>query len=261
METPGEHVPEDRPAILLVDDHEEILEFLRNDLGDRYQIFTARNGSEALNVLAAETVQLVISDIMMPVMDGFELCRLIKNDFENSHIPVILLTAKNTLQSKIEGLEMGADAYIDKPFSPEHVQVQIANLLNNRHKIREFFAKSPLVNMKSMAYSRSDEQFLDKLNNVILANMEDIHLDVEHLARFMNTSRPTLYRKINAISNLTPKELINVARLKKAASLLLEGFPVSVVAETVGYTSPTHFGRNFQKQFSMSPTEYVKGKK
>jgi len=251
-----------KPVILLVDDNEEILEFLTTDLGEKYRILKAHNGKEALDILAAETVQLVVSDLMMPVMDGFELCKVIKSDLHNSHIPVIILTAKNTLQSKLEGLGLGADAYIDKPFSPEHLQVQIANLLMNRNKIKEYFASTPLVHIKSMAYSKADEQFLEELNDVINAHIEDEGLDVEHVAKYMNMSRPTLYRKIKAISDLTPNELINVARLKKAAILLSEGkYNINEIAEMVGYSSPTHFGRNFQKQFGITASEYVKGKK
>src|ERR1700712_8893 len=162
-----------KPVLLLVDDNEEILEFIEDELNERYTVIKAQNGQEALYLLKQEVIQLIVSDIMMPVMDGFELCKIIKTNFEYSHIPVILLTAKNTLQSKIEGLELGADAYIEKPFSPEYLQVQIANLLANRHKIKEYFASSPLVHIKSMAYSKTDELFLDQINEAILNNMED----------------------------------------------------------------------------------------
>src|SRR5213595_1749340 len=119
-----------KPVILLVDDNEEILDFLSEELSEKYTILKAFNGQEALNVLQQEAIHLVVSDVMMEIMDGLELCKRIKTDFEHSHIPVILLTAKNSLQSKIEGLEIGADAYIEKPFSPEHLQVQIANLIS-----------------------------------------------------------------------------------------------------------------------------------
>lgn len=250
-----------KPIILLVDDNDEILDFVSEDLEDKYEIRTAHNGSEALTILKTESVQLLISDVMMPIMDGFELCRVVKSDFELSHIPVILLTAKNTLQSKIEGLELGADAYIEKPFSPEYLQVQTANLLRNRNNIKEYFAKSPLVHLKSIAHSKADEKFLEKLNETIYRNLENVDLAVEHLAEYMNVSRPTLYRKIKAISNLTPNELINIARLKKAAELLAEGgYKVYEVADMVGYGSQAYFGRNFNKQFGMSPTEYAASK-
>lgn len=246
-----------KPVILLVDDNEEILEFLEHELNEKYGILKALNGQEALGLLEKEAVQLVISDIMMPVMDGFALCKKIKLDFDHSHIPVILLTAKNTLQSKIEGLELGADAYIEKPFSPQYLQVQIANLLSNRNKIKEYFASSPLVHIKSMAYSKADELFLEKINETILANLGDTELDVEKLAGMMNMSKPTLYRKIKSLSDLSPNEIINITRLKKAAELLADGnLKIYEVSNMVGYASQTHFGRNFLKQFGMTPSDY-----
>jgi len=246
------------PVILLVDDNEEILEFLSTDLGDKYRIITALNGKDALEILNKETVHLVISDVMMPGIDGFQLCREIKTNIDYSHIPVIMLTAKNTLQSKIEGLEHGADAYIEKPFSPEYLNVQISNLLINRNKIKEHFANSPLAHIKSMAYSKADEEFLEELNNVIYANIENADLDVEQLAKKMNMSRPTFYRKIKVVSDLTPNELINLARLKKAAELLAEGnYRIYEVASMVGYNSQTNFGRSFLKQFGITPRDYL----
>src|SRR6185437_12043250 len=182
------------PVILIVDDNEEILDFIGQELNDKYTVIKALNGLEALQILKTEAIQAVVSDVMMPEMDGFELCRRIKQNFEHSHVPVILLTAKNTLQSKIEGLELGADAYIEKPFSPEYLRVQIANLLANRSKIREYFASTPLVHLKSMAYSKADELFLERLNETIRQHLEDSELDVEKLARYLNMSRPTLSR-------------------------------------------------------------------
>ncbi len=247
-----------KPVILLVDDNEEILEFIENELNEKYTVIKALNGQEALDILKQEVIQLVISDIMMPVMDGFELCKIIKTNFEYSHIPVILLTAKNTLQSKIEGLETGADAYIEKPFSPEYLRVQIANLLSNRAKIKEYFVSSPLVHIKSMAHTKTDELFLEQLNDAIINNLEDPELDVEKLAKLVNMSKPTLYRKIKSISDLTPNELINIARLKKAAELLLEGnYKIYEVADMTGYSSQTIFGKNFLKQFGMTPSDYL----
>ena len=247
-----------KPLLLLADDNEEILEFLEHELNQKYTVLKAFNGQEALDLLKEHVVQLLISDVVMPVMDGFELCKIIKTDLEYSHIPVILLTAKNTLQSKIEGLELGADAYVEKPFSPEYLQVQIANLLTNRNKIKEYFASSPLVHIKSIAYSRADEQFLEQINDSIIRNLEDPDLDVEKLARLMNISKPTLYRKIKSLSDLSPNDLINVTRLKKAAELLAEGrYKIYEVSNMVGYASQTNFGRNFLRQFGMTPSDYL----
>ena len=246
-----------KPVLLLIDDNEEILEFLEHELTEKYTVIKALNGQDALTVLKGDAIQLIICDIMMPVMDGFELCKIVKTSFEYSHIPIILLTARNTMQSKIEGLELGADAYIEKPFSPDYLRVQIANLLANRAKIKEYFASSPLVHIKSMAYSRADELFLEEINEAINNNLEDTGLDVEQLARLVNMSRPTLYRKIKLISDLTPNELINITRLKKAAELLAAGdYKIYEIADMVGYGSQTNFGRNFLKQFGMTPSEY-----
>jgi len=247
-----------KPLLLLVDDNEEILEFIESELDEKYTVIKALNGQEALDMLKQEVIHLIISDVMMPVMDGFELCKKIKTNFEYSHIPVILLTAKNTLQSKIEGLETGADAYIEKPFSPEYLRVQISNLLSNRAKIKEYFVSSPLVHIKSMAHTKTDELFLEQLNEAIYNNLEDSELDVDKLAKLVNTSKPTLYRKIKSISDLTPNELINITRLKKAAELLVEGkYKIYEVADMTGYGSQTNFGRNFLKQFVMTPTYYL----
>lgn len=248
----------EKNVILLVDDNEDILDFISDDLEEKYHVLQAKNGVEALEILQREIVQLIISDVMMPEMDGFEFCAKVKSTLAFSHIPVILLTAKNSLQSKIEGLELGADAYVEKPFSPEFLQVQISSLIKNRNKIKEYLSSSPLLHIKSIAYSKADEVFLEKLQDTINKNISNPDLDVEHLAAKMNMSRPTLYRKIKSISNLSPNELINLTRLKKAAEFLNEGLlKIYEISEMVGYSSQSHFGRNFAKQFEMSPSDYL----
>lgn len=251
-----------QPTILLVDDEEEILDFLERILNDRYHIERAVNGFEAMQKLSAECIQLVVSDVMMPEMDGFELCKKIKSNFEYSHIPVILLTAKNTIQSKVEGLELGADVYIEKPFSKEFLRAQINSMINNRSMIRNYFSSSPLVHIKSVAHSRADERFLEVLHETISTNMENPDLDVEALAGILNMSRITLYRKIKAVTNMSPIELINITRLKKAAELLSEGdHRIYEIAYMVGFSSQSNFARNFHKQFNMTPSEYMQEKK
>jgi len=247
-----------KPIILLVDDNEEILDFITGNLAENYEIIKAFDGQQALDVLKEHTVQLIVSDVMMPVMDGFDLCEKIKSDVELSHLPFILLTAKDTLQSKLQGLELGADAYIEKPFSPKHLKMQIANLLANRNKIKEYFANSPFAHLNSIAHTKEDEKFLEKLNDIILEHIQETELDVERLAKYLNMSRPTFYRKIKAISDLTPNELINLTKLKKAAELLAEGIhDITVIAAMVGYSSARIFVRNFQKQFGITPSEYL----
>lgn len=245
-------------VILLVEDNLEMQDFIAKHLKTKYGVITAANGREAIDLMQQQTCQLVISDITMPVMDGFEFCRFLKTDITYSHIPVILLTAKSALLAKLEGLEIGADAYIEKPFSPEHLSLQISNLLKNRNSIKEHFAQSPLVHLKSMAYSKADESFLKKLDEIIVLNLTDTTLDIEMLADKLNMSKATLFRKIKAVSNLSPNELINITRLKRAAGLLTDGeFKIYQIAEMVGFSSSPVFTRSFHKQFGMSPSEYI----
>lgn len=248
-----------KSTILVVEDNEDMQEVLADVLREQYQVQTALNGQQALQVLANEPIHLIISDVMMPVMDGFELCKIVKSNFEYSHVPFILLTAKNTIQSKIEGLELGADAYIEKPFYTEHLRVQIANLLVSRNKLKEYFAQSPLAQLKSIAHTRPDEAFLEKLNEAIQLNLDDRELNIDKLTRLLNMSRTNLFRKIKSLTDLTPNDLINLTRLKKAAALLSEGnYKIYEVAAMVGYGSQTNFGKNFSKQFGKTPTEYQK---
>jgi ligand-binding sensor domain-containing protein/signal transduction histidine kinase/DNA-binding response OmpR family regulator len=247
-----------KTQILIVEDNLELLNFMSKELGKEYKIFKAANGEEALKVIHNQTIHIVISDITMPVMDGIELCNRIKSNIETSHIPVILLTALSAVQSRIKGLESGADAYISKPFSMDFILAQIDNLLSNRRHVMEFYASSPLSHLKSVAHNKIDEEFIKKLDDIIDQNMADTNLSVESLADILHMSRSTLYRKIKDISNLSPNELINNARLKKAAELLLSGkYKVYEIAEIVGYNSQSSFSRNFQKSFSMSPSDFI----
>ncbi len=256
--TKPEEPTSNKPIVLLVEDNQDLLDFLAKDLMESYCVKKATNSEEALDILRNESIQLIVSDIMMPGIDGFVLCKRVKTNLESSHIPVILLTSKNALNSRIEGLEAGADAYIEKPFSIEHLKVQITNLIRNRRHIIEHFSSSPLAHIKSIAHSKIDEVFIKKLDDVIDNNISDQELSVETLAEIMNMSRSTLYRKIKDLSNVSPNELINITRLKKAAELLkTNNYKVYEVSEMVGYNSATSFGRNFQKQFNMTPTEYV----
>lgn len=248
-----------KPLLLLVEDNRELLEVLADDLRDDYAIQTALNGEQALNILAQAPIQLVVSDVMMPVMDGFALCRAIKSNFDYSHIPVILLTAKNTVESKVEGLGLGADAYIDKPFDTDHLRAQVASLLANRKKLKDYFVQTPLSHLKLAGQSPTDETFLGKLNEAIQANIDTHKLDVDMLARLMNMGRTSLFRKIKSTTDLTPNELITITRLNKAAELLAQGnYKIYEVSDMVGFGTQTNFGINFFKQFGMTPKEYQK---
>jgi DNA-binding response OmpR family regulator len=243
----------------LIEDNEDLLDFIAKDLMDNYTIIKSSNAIQALEIVDNENIQLIISDVMMPEMDGFTFCEKMKTNINTSHIPIILLTAKTSLGARIEGLESGADAYIDKPFSMEYLKVQVSNLLENRKNIIEHYSSSPLAHIRTMAHTSLDEKFIKKLDDIIISNISDSNLSVDTLAENMNMSRSTLYRKINSISNLSPNDLINITRLKKAAELLKTGdYKIYEIAETVGFNSQVSFGRSFHRQFNMTPSEYVK---
>lgn len=249
---------EEKPVILLVEDNKEILAYLNKELKTSYIILRAGNGAEALEILDQENVQLVLTDIMMPIMDGLALCRRIKTDILYSHIPVIFLTAKNALDSKIQGLKNGADAYIEKPFSLEFLMVQIRNILKNRKIIKNYFTNAPSSNLIDINVSGPDKDFISQLNTVIYENISAIDLNVDELAKLMHMSRPTLYRKIKGLSDLTPNELINISRLKKAAELLTQKeYNITQVSTMVGYTVQSNFSRDFHKHYGMSPSNYI----
>ena len=250
---------EERPSILIVEDNIEMLHFIAHEINQRYNVVTANNGEEAIKRLKELSIQLVISDIMMPIMDGLTLVRKIKTELEFSHIPIILLTAKSTLGARVEGLELGADAYIDKPFSMDLLLTQVANLLNNRNNMRSYYFHSPIANLKSIVHSKADEKFLEKLNDIIDRHLSNENLDVDTIAELMHLSRPTLYRKISGLSDLTPRELIKISRLKRAAELILKGeMRIYEISEAVGFSSQSYFSRTFSKQFGKTPTQYAK---
>ncbi|RNL87055.1 hybrid sensor histidine kinase/response regulator [Sinomicrobium pectinilyticum] len=258
-EETGELLPSPSGTHLLIaEDNAELLSFIASEFRDDYRVHTAKNGETALQVIRNNDIQIVISDIMMPGLNGLELCKAVKTSVETSHIPVILLTAKGALNAKIEGLENGADAYITKPFSMEHLKVQVNTLLENRKHIMQAYSSKPLAYLKNVAPSKTESDFINRLDEVIIAHISDPDFSIETIADRLSMSRATLYRKIKAISDLTPNELINITRLKKAAELLAtDNYKVFEVAYMVGYRSQSSFGRNFQKQFNMSPTEYV----
>jgi DNA-binding response OmpR family regulator len=245
-------------TILLVDDETDLLQFLSEVLGEEYNVLTASDASRALELLSSYAVHLVISDVMMPGIDGFELCAKIKSSTEYCHIPIILLTARNTITAKIEGLKHGADAYIEKPFSHDLLLVQAANLLNNRSKVRSHFVQDPFSHLSFAEQSRSDAEFLKKLDSYIHRNLSNSDFDIDELAQYMNMSRPTLYRRIKQLLNVPVKDVVTQARLKKAIQLMAENnHKIFEIAEIVGYKSQTVFGRSFQRYFHQSPLEYI----
>ena len=242
--------------ILVVEDNPDMLAFIRKQLTTEYSVLTAMNGIEALAVLDNHYVNLVVSDVMMPQMDGFELCKTIKSDLSYSHIPVVLLTAKTNIQSKIEGLELGADAYIEKPFSVEYLLANISSLIHNREKLRQTFAKSPFVAANTMALTKADEDFIKKLNEVIQMNYSNPEFSMDDMADSLNMSRSNFYRKIKALAGMPPNDYLKTIRLNKAAELLKSGVRITEVCEKIGFSSSSYHAKCFKIQFGVLPKDY-----
>ena len=247
-------------TVMAVDDNRAILDFLAKILSDEYFVISASGGAEALQIMDKNRIDLVISDVMMDEMDGFELCRLIKENINVSHIPVILLTAKADTDSKIKGLDVGANAYIEKPFSPSHLKAQIGNLLKEREKQQHEFATSPLAGLhQGNMQSKMDEKFMSRCSEIVLQNIENPDFSVNTLAQELNMSRTSVFTKIKGITGQTPNDFIKLMRLKQACKMLQEGeYKITEIGFLVGFNSSSYFAKCFQKQFGMLPTEFVK---
>lgn len=255
----GKSSARNRNSILIAEDNEELLHFIANSLSKTYNVYTASNGAEALKLLEAEKIDVVVSDIIMPIMDGIDLCNNITTNLQMCHIPVILLTARTNLDSKIKALKNGAAAYIEKPFSMEMLKAQIENLLDSHSMLRKNFAQNPFIDSTSMARNKTDEKFLNRLTEIILANIDEENFNVDELASEMNMSRTSLHRKLKEISGLTPGDFIRVVRLKKAAELLRGGeYRINEICILVGFHSQSYFTKSFQKQFGMLPKQFAK---
>lgn len=246
------------PIMLIVDDNEDMLHFLSSHFQSNYTIATASDGTEALHKLKEQEVSLIISDWMMPHMNGIDLCKAVRSNQMTSHIPFILLTAKTGTEAKITSMNCGADAYIEKPFSLQYLEACIKNLLELRLQLRQKFSQMPTVSINSIAANQTDKVFLEKMNHLIEENLNNDQLSVDFLAEKLCISRSGLFVKIKGLANTTPNEMIQIIRLKKAASLLLENqYRINEVSYMVGFNNPSYFSKCFQKQFGMKPGEYI----
>jgi signal transduction histidine kinase/DNA-binding response OmpR family regulator len=250
--------PDDKYTVLIVEDHADILQHIREGMPEHH-ILEAANGREGLNQAIENIPDLVITDLMMPEMDGVELCKNLKTDERTSHIPVIMLTAKASIEDRIEGLETGADAYVTKPFSMKELRVRIHNLIEQRRKLRERFASDVSLGPKDIAVTSADERFLQRIIGIIEENMSDIEFDVAGLSDQVAMSRMQLYRKIKALTNQTPSEFIRTIRLKRAAQLMREKFGnIAEITYEVGFNHPSYFAKSFKELFGESPSDYTK---
>jgi signal transduction histidine kinase/ligand-binding sensor domain-containing protein/DNA-binding response OmpR family regulator len=251
-----------RSKLLIVDDDEEMLHFLKHELKSSFQIELAINGKEGIEKAINEKPDLIISDIMMPLVDGIELCKHLKKNELTSHIPVVLLTARYSQELEIEGLESGANAYILKPFNLEVLRLTITNILNSRKELVEKFKNGTSLYFENNEVDTSDQKLMQKIINLVLDNIVNNKINATFIAERLYVSRTLLYLKIEALTGQTVNEFINNIRLKKAIQLLLnEDFNITEVAEAVGFTSQSYFSRIFAKNYGYSPKDYVKKNK
>ena len=254
-----------RHRILVVEDNEELLQITTDALRPHFRILKAHDGVEALDVLKYNDVDVIVSDVMMPRMDGIELCTKVKEDINYSHIPVILLTAKTSVEAKVEGMQSGADIYLEKPFSIKQLHLQILNLLRMRQTYYERMRNishdandnDNAGNAGELGLTQQDLLFMERLQKMVAENMRDEEFSIDQLAEQMNMSRSSFYRKIKALTDMTPIEYLKMRRLEQAATLLRQGIRITEVAERVGFTSSSYFAKCFKGHFGVLPKDFI----
>ncbi|MBB6236789.1 ligand-binding sensor domain-containing protein/signal transduction histidine kinase/DNA-binding response OmpR family regulator [Pedobacter sp. AK013] len=245
-------------SILLVEDNEDVRAFIKNALGNIYIIYESANGAKGLEMALEVIPDLIISDVMMPIMDGLELCRKLKTDERTSHIPVILLTARSAYVHQVNGFENGADAYIMKPFNLKILELNIQNLLNARETIKQKFAQVVTLEPRNMVINTTEQNFLNKIIQIIEDRMADTAFDVPTLAAEIGMSQPVLYKKIRALTDLSVNDFIKSIRIKRAAQLLKQGVGnISEIAYSVGFSDRKYFSSEFKKHFGKTPSEFM----
>lgn len=249
--------PLNRRTILLIEDDNDVREFLLSELESCFDLKVASDGKAGIVMAKELDVDLIVSDVMMPGMNGFELTKRLKNSFETSHIPIILLTALSTDENVLEGTESGADAYITKPFSPQLLMARILQLLNQREILRQKFGKVPQEIRSAMLRNEQDSLFVKRLDSIVYSRLGEQDLSVDKVAGLLHLGRTIFYKKVRGTTGYTPNEYIRVIRLRKAAELLKEGEKnVSEVAYAVGFDNPYYFSKCFKEQFGMPPSQY-----
>lgn len=249
--------PLNRRTILLIEDDNDVREFLLSELESCFDLKVASDGKAGIAMAKELDVDLIVSDVMMPGMNGFELTKRLKNSFETSHIPIILLTALSTDENVLEGTESGADAYITKPFSPQLLMARILQLLNQREILRQKFGKVPQEIRPAILRNEQDSLFVKRLDSIVYSRLGEQDLSVDKVAGLLHLGRTIFYKKVRGTTGYTPNEYIRVIRLRKAAELLKEGEKnVSEVAYAVGFDNPYYFCKCFKEQFGMPPSQY-----
>lgn len=251
-----------RGTILIVEDNNEIRRYLNNGLADLFNTLEAGNGEEALEKLKDNEVDVIVTDVMMPVMDGIKLCKNVKQNIRTCHIPVIILSAKTDIKDQMEGLQMGADDYIPKPFSLAILTTKIQNMMRTRRRMLDKYAKSLEVEPEKITFNAMDEALLKRAMAIVEKNMDNIEFSTDEFAREMNMSRSNLHLKLKAITGESTIDFIRKIRFNEAAKLLKDGrYTVAEVSTMVGFNTPSYFATSFKKYFGCLPTEYIKKSK
>ena len=257
---PGVNGDRDLPVVLLVEDNADVLQYLVKALASSYIIHLAMNGQEGIDTAIEEVPDIIVSDVMMPEKDGLELCDTLKNDMRTSHIPIILLTAKAELDSRLEGIQRGADAYLSKPFNKAELSTVIDSLLKNRELLRKRYATLEVSAEPVDEQTRPEDAFVDKFRSAVHANIDNEDYGVMQLCRDLGISRTQLHRKITAITGHSTAQLMKLTRLQKARQLLEEGeMNVSEIAYATGFRDPSYFIKVFQQEFGTTPGQYKSG--
>lgn len=251
-----------RSVVLIVEDNKELRSHLKNELSNQFQVKEASNGLIGLEKVKKYFPDIIISDVMMPEMDGFELCRQVKNDLETSHIPVILLTARSLEEDRIEGYDTGADEYLSKPFNINVLKARIKNLLEARKRAKERFASiGSILPSSEIATNSLDEAFLDKTTKIVLHHISDPDFALEDIIKELSIGRSQFYRKISSITGQNPSNFIRTIRLKYASELLLsKQYSVKEITHMCGFNSSAYFTKTFRELFGLTPTQFVEGK-
>jgi signal transduction histidine kinase/DNA-binding response OmpR family regulator len=253
---------EEKLLLLIVEDNADVRDYIKGNLQEEFRILEAVNGEDGLNQAVNHIPDLIISDLMMPRMDGFEMCDKIKNDERTSHIPIIMLTAKATTKDKIDGYKTGADDYIMKPFDTQVLRARINNLIQQRKRLRKHFKKEGIVQINDADVTSTDKIFLKKTLDIINRHMSDDSFSVDTFAEETSMSKSQLRRKLVALVGESPGDLIRSVRLRKAAKLIEQKFGnISEIAAEVGFNNPANFARSFKTQFGVSPSDFLNSKK
>ena len=248
-----------RGTILIVEDNNEIRHYLSSGLAELFNTLEAGNGEEALEKLKNNEVDIIVTDVMMPVMDGIKLCKNVKQNIRTCHIPVIILSAKSEVKDQMEGLQMGADDYIPKPFSLAILTTKIQNMMRTRRRMLERYSKSLEVEPEKITFNAMDEALLKRAVAIVEKNMDNIEFSTDEFAREMNMSRSNLHLKLKAITGESTIDFIRKIRFNEAAKLLKDGrYTIAEVSTMVGFNTPSYFATSFKKYFGCLPTEYIK---